>query len=240
MLWLPKQSEAPDLRSLGGAINAWQRQWAISMMLKFSAEQLTQLQKALTPHPTTIVVAPEIPHGVPFGGASGGKRPPPEAEVIKWEFRIPGFILLFSYGVLGLVVAVCSLLRVSHPESFYPVVSVVLLLQASTSRSKGVLTSTLFLIGCLFYLETPCMPCVQLWCVGLSVLFVLHSRRPTQLVAGMGLIACICSCVATMLYPSLPHHIQFGGTFCSLAIGSVAASVAQQRGEIHLCVKSII
>ena len=208
----------------------------ISMMLKFSAEQLTQLQNALTPHPGTMVAAPEIPHAVPFGG----KRPPAEAEVIKWELHIPGFILLFSYGVLGLVVAACSLLRVSHPESFYPVVSGVLLLHASTARSKGVLTCTLILIGCLFYLETSCMPCVQLWCVGLSVLFVLHSRRQTQLVAWTGLIACICSCMATMLSPSLPRHIQFGGTLWSLAVGSVAASVAQQRGEIHLCVKSII
>ena len=203
----------------------------VPMMLKFNPDQLTMLQFALSPHQGMSVPAPAMPPPIlhPNKNAEQG---------VEWIFRVPLLVVSLGYGGLGVMYGVCVMIHQSISESLPLLLVMLLLLHASTSKQTSILTLTGVLVGGIPYVRKDNPNTVHLWCVGLSVLFILHARRNTRLLTIFASFCCLIIWVLSVTHPKMPFHIRVGGTMCALLLGSVASGAEQMRAELVFKIKT--
>ena len=214
------------------------------MMLKFSSEQLHQLQAGLSVPPPPALRVPDPPAAIAVVNVARGKRATPDSDTLECEVHIPFFAVSIGYLVLFAGLGAWALTGGAPDSRPLRVLGLalggLLVLHAVVTKSKPILSCTGILVGGLFYLELHCVPCVHLWCVGLSGVFVLHTKRKVRPVAWAAFLACLCSCAAAVLHPSTPVHLRLGGTILSLAVGSIASCVPQQGGHVRVRVQTSV
>ena len=192
------------------------------MMLKFSADQLSQLQHALAPPPIAPLNVPPCLSHVP-----SSKKEAPSGE---FELHLPLLVIFTGYVVVSTGGWLCSLL---HPlpkcaSPLYPVLMVLLVLHAYTKKSTLCIVCTIVLVTALPYLSTSPPWAISAWCVGLAFLFVLHANKRSRLLACTALMACCCSCAFALTSPALPPFMRVTGVMCSLMVGGLASCLDRQ------------
>lgn len=259
------------------------------MMLKFTAEQLGQLQTGLSSLQGSpeLVVPPvhaptaQVP-GVgcqavsgksvgcqavsgksqpPLGRSERGTHPPVRSApiVIKteraanWaknergiptgELSIPYWAITAGYSLVWVGIAVCLLTLPSHIHqcavALCPVLLTTICLHACTTRNPLILSVSATLVAAAPYVcYVRPMVGVQVWCVGLCVLYGLHSEGSLRVLAGFALAACCCSAVVS-LSTTGPPYIRHAGTATALVMAYVAACTSKRHKHIIIRIDSV-
>lgn len=213
------------------------------IMLKFSAEQLQTLQNGLSIHQHGSLSLPEPPSATTLVHVARERKNPLDSDQLDCEFHVPLVLLMFGYFVLFAALSISVIVgSAGHFRSLHMLslaLCALLLLHAVISKSQPILCCTCVLVLSLVYIDISCILCVHSWCMGLSGLFVLHSKQNRRPIACISFFTCFCSGIVSVLHPAIPSHLRFGSTCLSLIVGCVSACVPQNRREICFHLRTV-
>ena len=221
------------------------------MMLKFTSEQLDQLQTGLaalqapppcTPHTKPPPVCMPHPKSLPPPACM---RPHPSAEKgpVAWELWVPHWAITAGYALVGLGLGACLLGAPGHlhacSTSLCPVLVLTLLLHACTARSPLCVALTAALVATAPYVcYAPPGAGVHCWCVALCLAYTLHADAAMRVLGGCACVA-LCGSVAVSLSSTAPPYVRHAGTALSLAVGYLAACLSRRHAYIRIRVDTL-
>ena len=147
-------------------------------------------------------------------------------------------VVSLGYGGLGVLYGVSLMIHQSISESLPLLLVILLLVHASTSKHRSILALTGVLVGGIPYVRKDNPNTVHLWCIGLSMLFILHARRNTRLLTIFASFCCLMIWVLSVTNPKMPFHIRVGGTMSALLVGSIDSGAEQMRAELVFKIKT--